>query len=213
MLVSPSILSANFADLATDIEMLNNSEATYIHCDIMDGVFVPNISFGFPLLATIKKITKLPLDVHLMIDRPERYVTEFRDVGADLLSVHYEQAVHLHRTIDKIKTAGMQAGVVLNPHTPIHCLTDIIGEVDWVLLMSVNPGFGGQKFIPHTLHKIRALKQHIVENNLKIRISVDGGITLENIAQLRDAGSDMIVAGNSVFKSINPITTIAQLTL
>ncbi len=213
MLVSPSILSANFLSLESEITMLNESSATAIHCDIMDGVFVPNISFGFPVISAIKKKSTLPLDVHLMIVDADRYVEDFKHAGADWLSVHYEGALHLHRTIEKIKKCGMKAGVVLNPHTPVTVLSEILAIVDIVLLMSVNPGFGGQQFIDNTLNKIRQLKANITERNLATQISIDGGVTLENAGEISKAGADIVVVGNTVFKANHPTETIKQLTL
>ncbi len=210
-LIAPSILSANFLDLRKDVEMLNNSEADWIHLDIMDGVFVPNISFGFPVINSLQYITNKPLDVHLMIVQPEKFVSEVARAGAYVMNVHYEACVHLHRVIDEIKKAGMKAAVTLNPHTPIALLEDILHELDMVLLMSVNPGFGGQRFIDHSIKKVTALKEMIVKNNLSTLIEVDGGINLETGKRLVNAGADVLVAGNFVFSSENPIETIHRL--
>lgn len=208
MIVAPSLLSADFANIGRDIQMVNESEAGYIHMDVMDGVFVPNISFGFPVLDAVGKITTKPMDVHLMIVDPQRYISQVRDSGAAIMNVHQEACVHLHRTIEAIHAAGMEAAVTLNPSTPVESLREIIGELDMVLLMSVNPGFGGQKFIPHTLDKIRRLRTLITETLSKAKIEVDGGVTLDNVADIAAAGADIVVAGSSVFKSANPVETI-----
>ncbi|HNR48062.1 MAG TPA: ribulose-phosphate 3-epimerase [Bacteroidia bacterium] len=210
-LVAPSVLSADFSNLQKDIELINNSEADWFHVDVMDGVFVPNISFGFPVIKAIKKFARKPLDVHLMIVQPERYVKAFREAGADNLSVHIEASVHLHRTIQMIKAEGMKAGVAINPHTPVASLADIITEIDLVCMMSVNPGFGGQKFIEHTYSKIQQLKELIEKNNAKTMIEIDGGVDLNNYRKLIDTGADVLVAGNTVFSSSDPSGTIAVL--
>jgi ribulose-phosphate 3-epimerase len=210
-IVAPSILSADFANLQKDVEMINNSKADWFHVDIMDGVFVPNISFGFPVISAIKRHAKKPLDVHLMIVQPERYITQFKDAGADVLSVHYEASTHLHRTIQHIKQSGMKAGVALNPHTPVSSLESVIEEIDLICLMSVNPGFGGQKFIEKTYARISELKEMIVKNNSKAQIEIDGGVDLKNAAGLVKAGADVFVAGNTVFSSSDPVATIASL--
>lgn len=210
-IIAPSLLSANYLQLQADCNMLNESEADWYHLDIMDGSFVPNISFGPMLVQFFRKATQKTCDVHLMIDAPERYAEAFREAGADILTVHIEACNHLHRNIQQIKSLGMKAGVAINPHTPVETLKDILHEVDLVCVMSVNPGFGGQAFIPHTLKKIETLKRHITEHKLHTLIEVDGGVTLENAAPLVKAGADVLVAGNTVFKSSNPIQTIAAL--
>ncbi|NCC71784.1 MAG: ribulose-phosphate 3-epimerase [Sphingobacteriia bacterium] len=210
-LIAPSLLSANFGNLGKDLEMLNRSQADWIHADVMDGKFVPNISFGQPVIKQIRKLTTKPLDVHLMIVEPERYLKSFRDCGADILSVHYEASVHLHRTITEIKTLGMKAGVVLNPHTSVLLLEDIINEVDLVLLMSVNPGFGGQKFILNTFLRISQLREMILQKGSDALIEIDGGVNTDNAQQLIDSGADVLVAGNAVFSSDDPEQTIALL--
>ena len=209
--IAPSLLSADFLHLAQDVEMINNSEADWFHLDIMDGVFVPNISFGFPILQAIKPICKKPMDVHLMIVEPQKFVKEIAAAGAYMMNVHYEACTHLHRTIGAIKEAGMKAGVTLNPHTPIAVLEDIIQELDMVLLMSVNPGFGGQSFIEHTVDKTTRLKEMITSKGLNTLIQVDGGVNLETGKRLVDAGADVLVAGNFVFNSPDPIHTIHEL--
>jgi len=214
MLVSPSLLSADFGNLARDIDMINRSDAHYLHLDVMDGVFVPNISFGFPVMKHVQKLCTKPLDVHLMIVEPQKFVSEVHDCGADIMNVHYEVCPHLNRVVQQIKDAGMRAGVTLNPATPVCMLRDIVAELDLVLLMSVNPGFGGQKFIPQTLNKVRELRQLIAETGSKAIIEVDGGVNAETGAQLAQAGADMVVAGNYVFKAPDPlaaISTLAQL--
>ena len=204
-LISPSLLSANFIDLRSDIDMINRSEADWLHLDIMDGVFVPNISFGFPVIQAVAKECKKPLDVHLMIVHPENYIKQVAATGAMMMNVHYEACTHLHRTVQEIHAAGMKAGVTLNPHTPVSMLEDIICDVDLVLLMSVNPGFGGQKFIPHTFEKVRALRQMIDRRGSKALIQVDGGVGLDNWKQLREAGADVLVAGSAVYGAEDPM--------
>jgi len=210
-IIAPSLLSSNFLRLEEECQMLNESEADWFHLDVMDGRFVPNISFGLPVIEHIRKATKKVCDVHLMILEPERYVEAFKAAGADILSVHIEACVHLHRNIQQIKSLGMKAGVAVNPHTPVSLLQDILGDVDVVLLMSVNPGFGGQKFIPRTLDKIRELRKMIDDNKLDVKIEIDGGVTLENAKTIIEAGADVLVAGNTVFKSQNPKQTIKEL--
>ena len=210
-LIAPSVLAADFANLQRDSEMLNKSEADWFHIDIMDGVFVPNISFGMPVLNAIGKHAKKPLDVHLMIVDPDRYIETFADLNAAVLTVHYEACTHLHRSLQKIKSCGMKAGVALNPHTPVHLLSDIIQDIDVVCLMSVNPGFGGQSFIENTYAKVKALKQLIIEKGASTLIEIDGGVTDQNAKALKDAGADVLVAGSFVFKSDNPTETIARL--
>ena len=207
-MVSPSLLSADFGNLQRDIEMLNASECDWLHVDVMDGIFVPNISFGQPIVKHIKKHAQKPLDVHLMIMDPGRYVADFKEVGADILTVHYEACTHLDRTIHAIHDAGMKAGVVLNPHTAVCLLEDIVQESDMVLLMSVNPGFGGQKFIENTYNKVRQLRALCDRKNPKCLIEVDGGVNLQNAPLLYEAGADVLVAGNAVFKSADPQKTI-----
>ncbi len=211
MILAPSILSADFANLQRDIEMINRSSADWFHVDIMDGVFVPNISLGFPVIKAIKKYAAKPLDVHLMIVQPERFIQQFRDAGADQLSVHIEASIHLHRTIQEIKAAGMKAGVAINPHTPVRDLSDIISDIDVVCMMSVNPGFGGQKFIEHTYSKISELKELILKNNSAAKIEIDGGVDLKNAPLLLKTGADILVAGNTVFSSDDPVAMIAKL--
>lgn len=210
-LISPSILAANFLQLGQEIEMLNASEADYIHCDVMDGVFVPNISFGLPIIKQVHQVSKIPLDVHLMIENPDLYIEDFQKAGAALLTVHYETCRHLHRTIHKIKECGMKAGVCLNPHTPVSVLEEIIADVDCVMLMTVNPGFGGQKFIEASYDKVRKLRTLVDAKNPACIIEVDGGVNLETGKKLQDAGVDMLVAGSFVFNSPHPIETIRQL--
>lgn len=212
ILISPSLLSANFSDLKHDIEMLNKSEADWLHCDIMDGVFVPNISFGFPVLKSVTKLCKIPLDVHLMIVHPERYINQVADLGAKIMNVHYEACTHLHRTLQQIHEAGMMSGVTLNPSTPVALLEDIINDVDIVMLMGVNPGFGGQQFIENTLTKVKRLKSLINQSNgKKPLIEIDGGVNERTAPLLVEAGADVLVSGNYIFKSQDPIQTIAQM--
>ena len=210
-LIAPSILSADFANLQRDIEMINQSEADWFHVDVMDGVFVPNISFGFPVISAAKKYAKKPFDVHLMIVNPEKYIEEFAKAGADVITVHYEACTHLHRVVQQIKNTGCKAGVAINPHTPVHLLDDIISELDLVLVMSVNPGFGGQQFIPQTLKKVSALKKMANEINPALIIEVDGGVGISNIASLIAAGAHAFVAGNAIFGANDPVKMIADL--
>lgn len=210
-LVAPSVLSANFADLKSDIELVNNSEADWFHVDVMDGVFVPNISFGFPVLKALKKYAKKPLDVHLMIVDPDRYAQAFKDAGADVLTVHLEACTHLHRSIQNIKSQGMKAGVAINPHTNVALLEDTLADIDLVCVMSVNPGFGGQKFIENTYNKVLQLKTLIAQKNSKALIEIDGGVDFNNYKQLLTCGADVLVAGNTVFSAPNPANAIQQL--
>ncbi len=205
------MLSADFGKLKKEVELINHSQADWFHLDVMDGVFVPNITFGFQIIKVIKKYAQKPLDVHLMIVQPERYLEKFKEAGADILSIHYEASTHLHRSIHAIKDLGMQAGVVLNPHTHVSVLEDTISDLDLVLLMSVNPGFGGQKFVENTYHKITQLKELIIRKNARTLIEIDGGVTLDNAPKLVTAGADVLVAGNTVFSSDNPIHTIELL--
>lgn len=209
--IAPSVLAADFANLQRDIEMINNSQADWFHIDIMDGVFVPNISFGMPVLEAITKHAKKTIDVHLMIVDPDRYIKTFADLGANNLTVHYEACTHLHRTLQAIKAEGMKAGVALNPHTNVLLLEDIIKDIDLVCLMSVNPGFGGQSFIESTYKKVKQLKEIITRNNASTLIEVDGGVTNKNAKQLAEAGADVLVAGSYVFKAEDQIATIADL--
>jgi ribulose-phosphate 3-epimerase len=210
-LIAPSLLSADFLRLEEECRMLNESEADWFHLDVMDGRFVPNISFGFPVIEHIRKATNKVCDVHLMILEPEKYAEAFKAAGADVLTVHIEACVHLHRNIQQIKSLGMQAGVALNPHTPVSLLQEILADIDLVCLMSVNPGFGGQKFIQQTLQKTQDLKKMITDRGLSVKIEIDGGVTLDNAPDLIAAGADVLVAGNTVFKSPNPTETIAKL--
>lgn len=210
-LIAPSILAANFNHLEKDIEIINESNADYVHCDVMDGVFVPNISFGLPVVKHVKEISTKPLDVHLMIVEPDKFIDAFAEAGASILTVHYEACPHLHRTVNYIKEKGMRASVCLNPHTPVSVLEEIINELDMVLLMSVNPGFGGQKFIPNTYKKVKQLKELIQKRDCFCLIEVDGGVNFETGKKLVDAGTDVLVAGSFVFKSDDPANTINQL--
>ncbi len=210
-LIAPSLLSADFANLQRDVEMVNRSEADWFHLDVMDGIFVPNISFGLPVIRAVKKHAKKPLDVHLMIVEPDKFLSAFRDAGADNLTVHLEACTHLHRTIHGIKDLGMKAGVAINPHTSVHLLQDVIAELDLVCVMSVNPGFGGQKFIEGTYEKVKYLKHLIKTKKSKAKIEVDGGVDLKNASQLVKTGADVLVAGNTVFSSKDPAGTIASL--
>ncbi|MBP7920072.1 ribulose-phosphate 3-epimerase [Macellibacteroides fermentans] len=209
--IAPSLLSADFLNLQRDVEMINNSDADWLHLDIMDGVFVPNISFGFPVLNALKDVCKKPMDVHLMIVEPQKFINEVAATGAYMMNVHYEACTHLHRTITAIREAGMKAGVTLNPHTPVSLLEDIIQELDMVLLMSVNPGYGGQRFIEHSVEKVKELKKLVDRKGLSTLIEVDGGVNAETGKRLVDAGADVLVAGNYVFKSPDPVETIRQL--
>jgi ribulose-phosphate 3-epimerase len=210
-LVAPSILAADFNKLGEEIDMINRSEADFIHCDIMDGVFVPNISFGIPVVESVSKISTKPLDVHLMIVNPEKYIRDFAEAGASIITVHYETCQHLHRTIEQIKEFGIKASVCLNPHTPVKLLGDIIADVDMVLLMSVNPGFGGQKFIENTYQKVSSLKEMILRANSSALIEVDGGVNFEVGKNLYEVGTDILVAGSFVFGSDDPVQTIQKL--
>lgn len=210
-IIAPSVLSADFLKLGEDIQMINNSSADWFHVDVMDGVFVPNISFGFPVIKAIKKIAEKPLDVHLMIVQPERYIDDFKAAGADILTVHIEASTHLHRTVQAIKNAGMKAGVAINPHTPVHALVEMIADIDLVCIMSVNPGFGGQKFIENTYKKIIQLKALAEKINPKLYIEIDGGVTLDNYKKLLEHGANVLVAGNTVFSSSNSSQTISEL--
>ncbi len=210
-LIAPSLLSADFGNLRRDIEMLNDSSCDWYHLDVMDGVFVPNISFGFPVMEAMQRYAKKPLDVHLMIVQPEKFVKQVKAIGAHVMNVHYEACIHLHRVVQQIKAEGMMAGVTLNPHTPVSCLEEIIGDLDLVMLMSVNPGFGGQKFIPHSLDKTRRLRELIDRTGSKALIEIDGGVNRETGAQLVAAGADVLVAGSAVFGAPDPVAEVAAL--
>ena len=210
-IVAPSVLSADFGNLQRDIEMINESKADWFHVDIMDGVFVPNISFGFPVMEALKKHAKKPLDVHLMIVNPDQFIDKFASMNTAILTVHYEACTHLHRTIQAIKAAGMKAGVAINPHTSVELLADVINDIDLVCMMSVNPGFGGQKFITNTFNKVKRLRQIITDHSADVKIEIDGGVTLDNYQNLLHAGADVLVAGSTVFKSEDPEKTISAL--
>jgi ribulose-phosphate 3-epimerase len=210
-LIAPSVLAANFRNLQADFDLVNRSEADWFHVDIMDGRFVPNISFGMDIVKTMKSMAERPLDVHLMIVEPERYIGEFRKAGADVITVHYEACTHLHRTIQQIKECGAKAGVALNPHTPVSLLDDVLEDLDMVLIMSVNPGYGGQKFIYNSLLKIKQLREMCIVKNLNTYIEVDGGVGLQNAEEILKAGADVLVAGSSVFHSQDPLETIMKL--
>ncbi|MCF8292603.1 MAG: ribulose-phosphate 3-epimerase [Chitinophagaceae bacterium] len=210
-LIAPSVLSADFLNLSRDIQMINQSEADWFHLDVMDGRFVPNISFGLPVIAAIKREAKKTLDVHLMIEEPGKFAEEFKKAGADILSVHIEACPHLHRNLQQIKSLGMKTGVAINPHTPVQHMFDVLHETDVVCMMSVNPGFGGQKFIQYTIEKIKMLKAEIIRRGLSTLIEIDGGVTLDNAREIVEAGADVLVAGNTVFSTENPAQTIAAL--
>lgn len=210
-LISPSLLSADFTELSSEISFVNNSDADWFHLDIMDGVFVPNITFGFPIISQIKKKATKPLDVHLMIVNPDKYISDFKKAGADILTVHYEACTHLHRTLQAIKAEGMKAGVSLNPHTPVSVLEDIIEDIDMVLIMSVNPGFGGQKFIPQSLNKLKKLKELINDKAANTIIQIDGGVAPNNAREIVDAGADVLVAGSAVFNAPDKMEAVRLL--
>ena len=210
-IIAPSLLSANFLNLDADCKMLNESQADWYHLDVMDGRFVPNISFGPMIVSFFRKATTKVCDVHLMIEEPGKYAEQFKNAGADVLSVHIEACPHLHRNIQQIKALGMKAGVAINPHTPIESLQDVLADIDLVCMMSVNPGFGGQSFIPHTIYKIKRLREMIDEQSLNVKIEIDGGVTLDNAASIVEAGADVLVAGSTVFNAKDPIGTIAKL--
>ncbi|MBK8449147.1 MAG: ribulose-phosphate 3-epimerase [Saprospiraceae bacterium] len=210
-LIAPSLLSCDFLRIGEEVKMINGSQADWFHLDVMDGRFVPNLSFGLPVISAIKKISEKPLDVHLMIVEPDKFISDFRKAGADIISIHYEACLHLHRCIQLIKEQGAMAGVAINPHTPVQLLFDILEDIDVVCMMSVNPGFGGQKFIYRTLQKIKDLKTEITNRNLKVKIEIDGGVGLQNAEVILKAGADVLVAGNAVFGDPNPLDVISKL--
>ena len=211
VLIAPSVLSADFGNLQQDIKMINESRADWFHVDVMDGVFVPNISFGFPVMSALRKHAKKPLDVHLMIVEPDKYLAAFADAGASIISVHLEACTHLHRTIQSMRQLGVLAGVAINPHTPVSLLSEVIASIDLVVVMSVNPGFGGQRFIKNTMSKVDELKNLIIQKNSSAKIEIDGGVDLKNARELVEAGADVLVAGNTVFSSTNPTDVISLL--